>query len=44
MQKNFVNSKKSSNFAPAFVEWHGDAPSGGGQFPRLTGTLPGAIV
>ena len=44
MQKYLVNSKKSSTFAPAFVEWHGDAPSGGGQFPRLTGTLSGAIV
>ena len=45
MQKNLVISKKSSTFAPAFVRRaFFMPPSGGGQFPRLTGTLPGAIA
>ena len=44
MQKYLHNSKKSSTFARFFAGSHSDAPSGGGQFPRLTGTLPGAIV
>ena len=44
MQKNLVISKKSSTFAPAFVRRALFAPSGGGQFPRFAGTLPGAIA
>ena len=44
MQENLVISKKSSTFAPAFDEQRGITPSGGGRFPRLTGTPPGAIV
>ena len=44
MQENLVISKKSSTFAPAFDEQRGISPSGGGRFPRLTGTPPGAIV
>ena len=44
MQKNLVISKKSSTFAPAFDRRAVFAPSGGGLFPRLTGTHPGAIA
>ena len=44
MQKNLVMSKKCSTFAAAFVERHSDAPSDGSWFPRLKGTLSGAIV
>ena len=45
MQKNLVNSKKSSTFAPAFVRGaYFFALSGGGRFSRLTGTPPGAIA
>ena len=44
MQKNLVNSKKSSTFALAFVRRAHFALSGGGRFSRLTGTPPGAIA
>ena len=37
-------SKKSSTFVVDFARGALNAPSGGGQFPRLAGTLPGAIV
>ena len=37
-------SKKSSTFALDFARRTIIAPSGGGQFPRLTGTLPGPLA
>ena len=43
MQNNLFICEKSSNFA-RFLQLLGVyAPSGGGRFPRLTGTPPGAI-
>ena len=36
--------KKAVPLHPLSFEEHFYAPSGGGQFPRLTGTLPGAIA
>ena len=36
--------KKAVPLHPLSSEERFDAPSGGGQFPRLTGTFPGAIV
>ncbi len=42
--KKFGHVKKKQYFCSAFRSKDVFAPSGGGQFPRLTGTLPGAIV
>ena len=42
--KKFGQFKKKQYFCSAFRSKDVFAPSGGGQFPRLTGTLPGAIV
>ena len=36
--------KKAVPLHPLLTKSYTLAPSGGGQFPRLTGTLPGAIV
>ena len=48
MQKNCkkicVYKKKAVLLQPLSFEEHLFAPSGGGQFPRLTGILPGAIA
>ena len=44
MHKYLVNSKKSSTFARFFGKGYVCALSGGGRFPRLAGTPPGAIV
>ncbi len=42
--KKFGQFKKKQYFCSRFRPKSVNATSGGGQFPRLTGTLPGAIV
>ena len=43
-QKIWSCQKKAVPLHPLSFKEHQIAPSGGSQFPRLTGTLPGAIV
>ncbi len=43
-QKIWSCKKKAVPLHPLSFKEHQIAPSGGSQFPRLTGTLPGAIV